>query len=291
MPGPAVTVEEVHGRVAFRRFVELPYALHRREPRWAPTLAAVERWRLDPARNPFFERGDAIYLLARRGGRVAGRITAHVADRDGSERGWFGFYCVDDDGAVAAALVDRARDWVRERGATTITGPVSFTVDDEAGVLAEGFEVSGLTGRPWHPPWSAAHLEAAGLHPDTDRPTWRLDAARTAAGTSPPRAGGPLPPHAGRYADPALVVHGGSVAAVPDVSGPLRDGPLALARAVRRHAITVCTVVRVAGDPAEAVPSLCAAADGAGYRWVVSPWAPAGSGPPEAVHGLYTGAV
>ncbi len=99
-----VTVEEVHGRAAFKRFLELPYFVHRGEPRWSPPLIAYERWRLDPHRNPFFDEGDGVYLLARRQGQAAGRITAHVVDSEAAD-GWFGFYDAVDDGDVVRALV------------------------------------------------------------------------------------------------------------------------------------------------------------------------------------------
>src|SRR4051794_11241887 len=94
----AVQVEEVARGKAFSRFLELPFALHHTDPRWAPPVMAYERWRLDPPRNPFFDEGDAVYLLARRMGKPAGRLTAHVAG-DGGD-GMFGFYATVDDSAV-----------------------------------------------------------------------------------------------------------------------------------------------------------------------------------------------
>jgi len=101
-----VTVEEVQGRAAYKRFVEFAHLTFRDEPRWSPPLASYERGRLDP-HNRFFDAGDGEYFLARRGGAVAGRMTAHIAARGDSD-GWFGFYDVIDDAAVTAALVDRA---------------------------------------------------------------------------------------------------------------------------------------------------------------------------------------
>lgn len=282
-----VTVEEVAGKAALRRFRELPFALHRDDPRWAPPVLAFEHWRLDPHRNPFFELGDAAYFLARDGGRPAGRITAHVAEPDSTD-GWFGFFDVTEDPAVAAALLDAAQEWLVGRGCTSMTGPCSFTAGIEAGVLVDGFDVPGVTGRPWHPQWYAAALEAWGLEPAGDVPTWRLPATPD---PSAPRLalGGDPPPHAGSYADPRLVLTGDgvAVAAVPDLAEALRMAGLRsawrLARRARERAWDGCTIVRLDGDAAVAVPALVAAAADAGYRWVVSPWAPDGRRP-EAVH-------
>jgi hypothetical protein len=46
-------------------------------------------------------------------------------------------------------------------------------------------------------------------------------------------------------------------------------------------------VVRCTDDPALAVPALCRAAAGAGYRWVIAPWSPDLDAPPETVHRTY----
>jgi hypothetical protein len=289
-----VTVEEVQSRRDLRRFVELPIALFGDDDRFAPPLIAYERWRLDPRRNPFFEHGDAAYLLARRRGVLAGRVTAHVSAP--GAQGCFGFLAAVDDAGVVGALLDAARDWLAARGCRSMTGPVSFTGDDEPGLLVAGHDVAGLTGRPWHPAHLAAHAQAWGLAPapSGDRPTWRLPAiapAGDAAGAhtepGPGDAGGAVPPHAGRLADPRLAL--GGVAAVPDVSTALRGarglgGAVRMARLARERGWDTCVVVRCEGDPALLVPRLQAVAGAAGYRHVVAPWSPDPVVAPEAVH-------
>ena len=284
-----VTVEEVSGRPAFKRFIEFPYWQFRDEGRWSAPLASVERKRLDP-HHRFFDRGDGEYFLARRRGTVAGRITAHVAAK-GDEQGWFGFYDAVDDADVAAALIERAAGWLRDKGCTVMTGPASFTLADDLGVLVDGFDVAGTTGRPWHPPWYAAHLEAAGLVrvPDLDQPTWRVPTAEL--GVVTPAMTAPMTPSskrvavAGRFADPRTVLPG--IAAVPDLT-PARNSAMALARRAKRKQWDGCTIVDIQGDPAALVPQLQAAAFGAGYEWIVSPWSPDGDAAPETVHARFT---
>src|SRR5690606_2326608 len=100
-----------------------------------------------------------------------------------------------------------------------------------------------------------------------------------------------LPPHAGGYADPALVL--GDIAAVPDVSQDLARASLRsawrVARRARERAFDTAVCVRCDGDPAELVPRLVNAAGRAGYTWVVAPWAPPGT-EPETVHQVFTAA-
>jgi hypothetical protein len=274
-----VAIEEVSGRAAFKRFFEFAYVQFRSEPRWSAPLVSYERKRVDP-HHRYFDEGDGEYFLGRRGGTVAGRIAAHVAAK-GDEQGWFGFYDVVDDVAVTAALVDQAATWLRERGCTTMSGPASFTVQEDPGVLVEGFEAAGTTGRPWHPSWYATHLEAVGLQRIDVARTWRLraegDAAFTFAGTGSPIVG--------RFTDPRIVLPG--IVAVPDLT-PARNSAIALARTAKRKGWVGCTIVEIDGDPATLVPQLQAAASAAGYEWVVSPWSPDPNAPPETVHARFT---
>ena len=283
--GAAVVVEEVTGGKALHRFIELPMVLHGGDPRFAWPVLGWERYRLDPRRNPYFEQGDGRFFLARRRGRPVGRITAHV---DGSDDvGRFGFWCIEDDREVASALLDAARGWLRDEGCRTIEGPTSFTAAEEEGVLVAGFDAPGTTGRPWHPPSQAVHLEALGFASVRQVARWRL--AAMDEGRERAVAGDP-PGHAGRHHDPRLVLDG--VAAVPDLSAALRSanlrGAWSLARRVREAEWDTATIVRLDDDPAEAVPALCTAAARAGYAWVISPWSSDPAVEPETVHAVYS---
>src|SRR5690606_36272128 len=137
----------------------------------------------------------------------------------------------DDDRAVAEALVGAARTWLAEQGCSSMTGPLSFTAAEEWGVLVDGFDVAGVTGRPWHPPHLARLLVDLGGEEVERRSTWRLPAIDLGVELplSPDRPG-----HAGGYADPRLVLEG--VAAVPDLSDVLRQPRLRGALAVARRA-------------------------------------------------------
>lgn len=281
-----VTVEEVSGRAAFKRFFEFAYVQFRDEPRWTPPLVSYERKRVDP-HNSFFDRGDGEYFLARRGGTAAGRITAHIAAK-GDVQGWFGFYDTVDDAAVAAALLDHAAVWLRDHGCTSMTGPASFTVEDDPGVLVDGFDVAGTTGRPWHPPWYAVHLESAGLTRSDEHCTWRLPVGEY--GADAVTMGIESAPHSmvGRFADPRIVLPG--IEALPDLT-PARNSAVALARRAKRNEWEGCTIVEIDGDPAAPVRRLQAAASAAGYKWIVSPWSPDPAAAPETVHARFTVAL
>ena len=139
-------VRAVHGAADLRRFIDLPYRLHRGDPTWVAPLRMDVRAILDRRRNPFFEHAEAEYYLAERDGAVVGRIAAIRNDAHGAfhpeERhvGFFGFFeCVNDQ-AVADALFGAAAAWLKDRGLTTLRGPTSFSTNDECGLLVDGFD-------------------------------------------------------------------------------------------------------------------------------------------------------
>jgi hypothetical protein len=279
-----VTVEEVRRADQRRRFHELGRVLFADEPRWAPVLRPYEAW-LFERRHPYHQRAEVVRFLARREGTVVGRICAHLVS--GADDAWFGAFESADDPTAVRGLVQAASEWARERGAMRVRGPATFTSGDEAGVLVAGFEHAGGTARPWHPPWYAAHLRAAGLA-DDDRtfPRWRLLVDRAPAGSIELREDSVAPPQAGKLGDRRLALSGpaGSVAAVPDISGTLRTTSLRSAR-LRLEAVSEASVVRVDGDPDTLVPALLRAAAVAGYEVVWTPWSP-DDRPPDTVHQL-----
>ena len=61
------------------------------------------------------------------------------------------------------ALLDAAEGWLRERGCDRMLGPMDFSMNEESGVLTEGFELEPLIRQPWHPPYYQRLCEAAGL--------------------------------------------------------------------------------------------------------------------------------
>ena len=57
----------------------------------------------------------------------------------------------------------RPTRWLRSRGCERMVGPMDFQLNDESGVLIEGFEREPMIKQPWHPPYYQRRCEAAGL--------------------------------------------------------------------------------------------------------------------------------
>ena len=128
--------------------------------------------------NAFYKHGDAQLFLAGRDGRVVGRISAQYDqafnDFHANRWGMFGFLEMEDDPEILPALLDAAEDWLRAHGRDHMIGPMDFTINDESGVLIEGFEREPMIKQPWHPPYYAQRAEEAGLGKAMDLLMWEL---------------------------------------------------------------------------------------------------------------------
>ena len=167
------------GRSDLKAFIHLPFRLHANHPLWIP-LPKLERWLfLNRRLNAFFSHGEAEYFLARRDGRVVGRITAQVNhafnDYQKKNWGWFGFLEFEDDLEVLDALLEAAAGWLRERGKERMVGPADFSMNEESGVLIEGFELRPMIKQPWHPPYYQQRMEQAGMSKAMDLLMWKLE--------------------------------------------------------------------------------------------------------------------
>jgi GNAT superfamily N-acetyltransferase len=163
-------------------FIKLPWRLYRNERNWVPPLVSERRQFLDRTKNPWFEHGEAQEFLAWRDGRAVGRITAQV-DRvlnefQGNEWGMFGFFECENDPEAAAALLDAAERWLRARGRDRMVGPMDFTMNDECGVLVDGFERPPIILTNWTQPYYPALLEGAGLVQAMDTLMWELNVSQ-----------------------------------------------------------------------------------------------------------------
>jgi hypothetical protein len=173
----SVQVSRVTGPGGLREFVALPFRLHAGTP-WIPPLKLERYMFLTRKLNAYFTHGEADYFLARREGRVVGRITAQI-DRafnefHGNRWGMFGFLEFEDDQEILEALLAAAEAWLRARGCDRMVGPMNFQINDEGGVMIEGFEREPLIREPWNPPYYQRRCEQAGLTKAMDLYGWDL---------------------------------------------------------------------------------------------------------------------
>ncbi|MBE2318234.1 hypothetical protein DVA67_019790 [Solirubrobacter sp. CPCC 204708] len=134
-----------------------------------PPLRLERHLFLMRSQNPLFSHGDAQLFLAWRDGRVVGRISAQYDEHyDEPGTGMFGFLELEDAPDIVPGLLEAAASWLRAQGRSRMVGPMDFTMNDEVGVMLEGFERMPFVRQPWHPPYYAARCEEAGLEKAVD---------------------------------------------------------------------------------------------------------------------------
>ncbi len=176
---PSVHVTPVRGRQDLRYFLKFPWHIYHGNPAWVPPLLLDLKKLLDPRKHPFHRHAEVQYFLAWRGEEVVGRIAAivnhqHVQFHDDAT-GFFGFFESVDDERVAVELLTAAEQWVSERGMQRIRGPMSFSTNEECGLLVDGFRYPPTVMMPYNLPYAAQLIEAAGYTKAKDLLAYVLD--------------------------------------------------------------------------------------------------------------------
>lgn len=161
------------------QFLRLPWRLYRNDPAWVPNLLILQRELISEKHNPFFDHGEAELFLARRGSEVVGRISAGIDHRHNQyhneKTGYFGFFESENQPEVAAALFGAASDWLRERGMERIRGPFGFSIDQEVGLLVDGFDFPPMIDMTHALPFYGALIEHEGFEKAMDLLAYKWD--------------------------------------------------------------------------------------------------------------------
>ena len=174
-----VTVRPVALGRAARPFIDVLWRVYEDDPIWVPPLRRTLREQLDPKMTPFLRYGRAQLFIAERDGEAVGRISAHVNplhnERWNERAGFFGFFECIDDAEVAGALFEAAEHWLDEEEVDFVRGPVSFTLNEEAGCLVDGFDRPAQVAMPHGRPYYAGLIDGAGYTKAKDLWAYRYD--------------------------------------------------------------------------------------------------------------------
>jgi hypothetical protein len=168
----------VEGRRTFRQFIRLPWSIYANDPVWIPPLL-VERSQHLSKRNPFFEHAKGKFWLAYRGAKPVGRISAQI-DKLHLERykdctGYFGLLEAEDDKETFHALLKTAETWLHDQGMRRIRGPFNLSVNQECGLLVEGFDAPPSVMMGHAPPYYGVRVEETGYQKEKDLLAYRID--------------------------------------------------------------------------------------------------------------------
>ncbi len=154
-------------------FVRLPYRLYQNHAQWVPPLFIDANMQLNRQKHPFYEHSDADFWVARRDGKVIGRIgvleNRRFNDYHHTKEATFYLFECEDDSEAASALFDRAFEWAHQRGLDTLIGPKGFGVVDGYGMVVEGFEHRQImTMMNYNYPYYPKLVEALGFEKEVD---------------------------------------------------------------------------------------------------------------------------
>ncbi|MFZ0545092.1 MAG: GNAT family N-acetyltransferase [Candidatus Promineifilaceae bacterium] len=181
----SLEIELVSSDKQLKEFIKVPWAVYKDDPTWVPFLYFERVDFFDKNKNPFFEHAEADYFIARRDGRPVGTIAAILNHRHNEFHeenvAHFGVFEVMNDPEAAAALLQTACDWAKERGTDRILGPFNLSTNDECGLLIEGFDDPPMILMTYNPPYYMDFLETAGFHKAMDLYAWLRDGEALAA--------------------------------------------------------------------------------------------------------------
>ena len=174
----ALRVERVTSRQDLKRFLRLPWMIYREDPHWVPPLLYDRKKLLDTSSHPFWKHGTRELFLAFSGDDLVGRIAAiydpRYKETYGDDVGYFGFFEAIDDKNVAQELFDTVERWLRSVGAESVLGPLQPSLNDEAGLLVEGFDDPPQALMPYNPEYYRSLIESCGYAKSKDLYAWKL---------------------------------------------------------------------------------------------------------------------
>ncbi len=178
-----LSISPVETKAERAAFVDLAYRLNAGDPAWVAPLRMEAAELVTPGKNPFFDHADVQLFLARRGGTIVGRISAHIdhlALAQPPEQGmgpgtgnWGLLEAEDED--TARALITTAEAWLRGKGMARVLAPLSMSIWEEPGQLTKGFDHSPTVMMGHQPERYARYIEALDYQPAKLLKTFDLD--------------------------------------------------------------------------------------------------------------------
>jgi len=198
-----IELSEVTSRGERNAFIKFQWQIYKNDPAWVPPLIIERKAFLDRKRHPFYRHGVAILFLARKNGKIVGRIMAsddpNYNSLHQSNIGCFGLFESVDDRDVAAALFDAAAGWLRMKGRTEMMGPVDYSTNYVCGLLVDGFGFPPTILTAHNPPYYRELIEGCGFTKAKDWYAWWFE--------DPTKAAAHLRRFAARFAErcPAVI--------------------------------------------------------------------------------------
>ncbi len=176
-----------------REFIEFQWEVYRDDPYWVPPLLSEREEFLDPQRHPFHQHAKVRYFVARRDGKIVGRIAGivnYAHNQHWNDKvGFFGLYEVLQDREASDALLETVESFLRDEGMDTARGPASFSTNEEVGLLVDGWDGPPRALMTYNPRYYVDYIEGYGYTKAMDLLAYMVDLRKLhglADGSLPP---------------------------------------------------------------------------------------------------------
>src|SRR6201985_274873 len=170
-------IVQVQSKKELAAFIDFPHELYKNDPNYVPELFIAQRDLLTT--HPFHKHSSLQTFLAYDGDKIVGRIAAIYNTNHNQfnnvNDGFFGFFDCINDQEVSKLLFDTAIDWLKEKKAVKIIGPVNPSTNETCGLLIKGFDSPPMVMMTYNPPYYVDLLEKAGFKKQVDLLAWSWD--------------------------------------------------------------------------------------------------------------------
>ena len=173
----ALTVRPVMSYKDMGDFIDVPWRIYADDPMWIPPLRLERRFHFSKY-NPFLQHGEWQAWVAYRHHQPVGRISAQIdtlhRQRYGDDTGHFGLLECINDQDVFTALMLHAEAWLAARHTRHITGPFNLSINQECGILVDGYDTPPSVMMPHTARWYPQLLESHDFFPAKDLLAYKI---------------------------------------------------------------------------------------------------------------------
>jgi len=174
----AIITKEVINKNDLKKWVDFPNKLYKKTSAYVPFLMNDEIDTFTKDKNPAYAFCETKLFLAYKDNKIVGRIGALVNyaanNKWGTNAIRFTRFDFIDDYEVSKSLFDEVIKWGKEKGLTTVMGPIGFTDMDHEGMLVDGYNELNMSITFYNHPYYLTHMEKLGLVKDIDWVEYKL---------------------------------------------------------------------------------------------------------------------
>ncbi|MFN8361635.1 MAG: hypothetical protein U0264_17135 [Candidatus Kapaibacterium sp.] len=168
----ATEIKAVTSKSDEMKFIKCQWNFYKGDKNFVPPMIMDRKKLLDTTKNPFYKHSEMQLFLAERDGAIVGRIGAIINHNHNTTHedliGFFGFFECENNQQTANLLFATAGEWLKKRGMTHVRGPVNPSMNDECGLLVDGFTSPPVILMTYNPEYYARLIEGAGFAKEKD---------------------------------------------------------------------------------------------------------------------------